>query len=222
MMSIREEKKELRKQMRTLRAGISPTDHTKYNLQVMDWFYKVCDMHDPSQSCDICTPSALFTYLDIEREVPTRGAIEVALLKGIPVFLPKTYPNGIMVFAEIFRLTDLSESRYHIPEPRILQNSTKVVGRPEWETVVSEDINGPVNYQSIFDDTYKNALMLVPGLAFSEDGYRLGYGGGYYDRYVRDVSFQTLAMTYDFQIQASVPTEEHDSKVDKMYIIKTL
>ncbi|MBO7514945.1 MAG: hypothetical protein J6T47_04940 [Lachnospiraceae bacterium] len=223
-MSVTEEKKQLRKQMKTLRAGISEADLTKHRLFLTDRFLKICSEDsnlDPTTE-SLCRPTALFSYLDIANEVPTRGVIEIALMKGIPVYLPKTYPDGVMVFARVTDLNDMVDSRFHIPEPQIIPEITPVVCRPEFIPVVEKCIGGRLNARSIFDDEFRTAWMLVPGLAFSEEGYRLGYGGGYYDRYVKDAVFTTIAMAYDFQILPEIPREAHDAKCDKMYILKTL
>ena len=61
--------------------------------------------------------------------------------------------------------------------------------------------------------------LIVPGLAFTVDGRRLGYGGGYYDRLLSIESFVacTIGFCFKFQIIKDLPTEIHDRKVD--YII---
>ncbi|WP_010276952.1 5-formyltetrahydrofolate cyclo-ligase [Paenibacillus senegalensis] len=64
--------------------------------------------------------------------------------------------------------------------------------------------------------------ILVPGLAFDHEGGRLGYGGGYYDRYLQTLQAShgclplTLALAFDLQIVPQVPMEEHDYRVDKI------
>ena len=62
-------------------------------------------------------------------------------------------------------------------------------------------------------------LVIVPGVAFSEDGHRLGMGGGYYDRFLRESAPHAYraALAFDVQLYDEIPTEEHDEKVD--YII---
>ena len=62
-------------------------------------------------------------------------------------------------------------------------------------------------------------LWLVPGLAFTEDGRRLGYGGGYYDRYFAAARADSLkiAIAYPFQILDDLPCQAHDAKVDEVW-----
>ncbi|MCZ0754619.1 5-formyltetrahydrofolate cyclo-ligase [Anoxybacillus sp. J5B_2022] len=57
-------------------------------------------------------------------------------------------------------------------------------------------------------------LMVVPGICFSKDGYRIGYGGGYYDRYLQQVKKPTISLAYAFQVVDHLPTEPHDLPVD--------
>ncbi|MEG0451059.1 MAG: 5-formyltetrahydrofolate cyclo-ligase [Lysinibacillus sp.] len=57
-------------------------------------------------------------------------------------------------------------------------------------------------------------VMVVPGVAFDKKGYRIGYGGGYYDRYVVKYSGQLISLIFDEQLCEKVPTEVHDCPVD--------
>ncbi len=61
-------------------------------------------------------------------------------------------------------------------------------------------------------------LMIVPGVSFTAVGDRLGRGGGYYDRYLSspDISATTIGICYAHQIAATLPTEPHDIKVDRV------
>lgn len=56
-------------------------------------------------------------------------------------------------------------------------------------------------------------LMLVPGLIFDLEGYRIGYGGGYYDRYLATYANETVALATEAQVVSSVPHEEYDVPV---------
>lgn len=63
----------------------------------------------------------------------------------------------------------------------------------------------------------KIELALVPGIVFDRKGYRIGYGKGYYDKFLRNFRAIKIGLAYDFQVVDEVPKEEHDIKVD--YII---
>ena len=59
------------------------------------------------------------------------------------------------------------------------------------------------------------ALVLMPGLAFDEKGNRMGYGGGFYDKFLAsEPGHPTVALCYDFQMVARIPTQAHDIPVD--------
>ena len=61
----------------------------------------------------------------------------------------------------------------------------------------------------------ETALVLMPGLAFDPQGHRIGYGGGFYDKFLsREPNHPTLALCYDFQMLPHLDTEEHDIPVD--------
>jgi 5-formyltetrahydrofolate cyclo-ligase len=57
-------------------------------------------------------------------------------------------------------------------------------------------------------------LIIVPGVAFGQDGFRLGRGGGFYDRLLTFYQTIRVGLCFDFQCLETVPTEEHDAKMD--------
>ena len=64
----------------------------------------------------------------------------------------------------------------------------------------------------IADD--RDALVLMPGLAFDPQGHRMGYGGGFYDRFLAREPHPTIALCYDFQLLSDLPVQAHDIPVD--------
>ena len=61
------------------------------------------------------------------------------------------------------------------------------------------------------------ALVLMPGLAFTEDGNRMGYGGGFYDKFLaQEPNHPTLALCYRFQMVDAIPTESYDIPVGRV------
>ncbi|MCM3611262.1 5-formyltetrahydrofolate cyclo-ligase [Planococcus sp. MERTA32b] len=59
-------------------------------------------------------------------------------------------------------------------------------------------------------------LLIVPGVVFSHDGYRIGFGGGYYDRYLTDYSGPTMSLAFASQVKDSIPVEVHDIPVQRI------
>ena len=56
-------------------------------------------------------------------------------------------------------------------------------------------------------------LIVVPGVVFDRQGYRIGFGGGYYDRYLSDFEGKRIALAFDEQVIEAVPRESHDLPV---------
>lgn len=73
----------------------------------------------------------------------------------------------------------------------------------------------PTNHSDFFEKSNID-LIIVPGVAFTKEGERLGYGGGYYDRYLQNLKGKVplVALCYEYQILDDLPTEDFDVKVD--------
>ena len=129
------------------------------------------------------------TYLSFPHEFQTQELIEQALKDGKKVLIPKTYPKGRMDFV-VYDPQQLVKTSFGLLEP---QGDLEVV------------------------DASQIDLIHVPGLAFTTEGYRIGYGGGYYDRYLEQFSGHTLSTVYHHQVQDFIP-ENHDIPVQEVLI----
>ena len=129
------------------------------------------------------------TYLSFPHEFQTQELIEQALKDGKKVLIPKTYPKGRMDFV-VYDSQQLVKTSFGLLEP---QGDLEVV------------------------DASQIDLIHVPGLAFTTEGYRIGYGGGYYDRYLEHFSGHTLSTVYPCQIQDFI-SENHDIPVQEVLI----
>ncbi|AZV44387.1 hypothetical protein BAOM_3778 [Peribacillus asahii] len=129
-------------------------------------------------------------------EVPTASIIEQAWSEGKKVAVPKCYPQTkVMEFKEITSFQQLESVYSNLLEPIA-----------ETVCVDSEEID----------------VLIVPGLAFTKEGYRLGFGGGYYDRFLVSFKGTTLALAYECQLVESLPIEAHDLPVHQVVTTNTV
>ena len=138
----------------------------------------------------------IFTYISMKSEVDTRKMIRQAWQDGKRVFSPKVEGKG-MEFLEIFSMEGLVESKFGVLEP----NGEKQSLRPG---LISKKLK-------------ETKLMLIPGLAFDLSGNRIGYGAGYYDRYLAKHSeeeFVKIALAFDFQVMDQIASYDNDIKVN--------
>ena len=127
-----------------------------------------------------------YGYLPYNQEVRTVPMLEQALRDGKRVAVPKCYGEE-MKFIYMDDLSQVAPGYAGIPEPIA---------------------DGPVA-----DDP--TALVLMPGMAFDPQGHRIGYGGGFYDKFLAaEPNHPTLALCYDFQMLPHLETEEFDIPVD--------
>lgn len=128
----------------------------------------------------------IYGYLPYNQEVRTVPMLERALKDGKKVAVPKVYGEE-MKFLYLDDLTAVAKGYAGIPEP------------------IADE---PVAH----DET---ALVLMPGLAFDPQGHRIGYGGGFYDKFLAaEPSHPTLALCYEFQMLPKLDVEDHDIPVD--------
>ena len=129
---------------------------------------------------------AIYGYLPYNQEVRTVPMLEQALLDGKRVAVPKCYGDE-MKFIWLDDLSQVAPGYAGIPEP--------IADAP------------------VADD--ETALVLMPGLAFDPQGHRIGYGGGFYDKFLAlEPDHPTLALCYDFQMMDHLETDDYDIPVD--------
>lgn len=128
----------------------------------------------------------IYGYMNYNQEVRTRPLLEQAIRDGKQVALAKCYGSE-MRFIYTTDLTQLSKSSSGIPEP--------------------------IADEPVADDP--TALVLMPGLAFDPQGHRIGYGRGYYDKFLcAQPNHPTVALCFDFQLLDHLETDPHDIPVD--------
>ncbi len=133
----------------------------------------------------------LFAFASLRNETDTWPLLHSRWQAGLSVALPKVEPDGIRFFSVSGR-HELAAGTLGIAEP--------------------VDSCPPISPAS--GDT-----ILVPGLAFTREGLRLGRGGGYYDRFLASTAEDifTVGVCFDFQLRASLPCDKHDVPVSEVF-----
>ena len=130
--------------------------------------------------------NTIYGYLPYNQEVRTVPMLEQAMKDGKRVAVPKCYGEE-MRFIYMDDLSKVEKGYANIPEP--------------------------IADEPVADD--KTALVLMPGMAFTKDGKRMGYGGGFYDKFLAaEPQHPTVALCYEFQMVEDLPTEDYDIPVD--------
>ena len=125
----------------------------------------------------------IYCYVDFRGEAGTGRIMEKAWEEGKKVAVPRTTKDS-MEFYYIFSLEETAPGNFGVMEP-----------------VTDRMADG------------KDGLMIMPGSVFDEEGHRIGYGKGYYDRYlVSHPGLHTMAIAFDFQVMEEIPFEPHDKK----------
>ncbi len=134
----------------------------------------------------------IFCYVSAHGEVGTHNLIE-ELLKEKDVVVPYcTDKCGNMIAVKINSPADLAEGSFGILEPK-----------------------NPVEFPK-----EKIDFAIVPGIAFDKEGFRLGYGKGYYDRFLCDISPYKLGVCKKEFLVDSLPHDEYDIKMDNVMVLE--
>lgn len=144
------------------------------------------------ESSDYKNADCIFIFVSYKSEVDTHKIIKIALENGKRVCVPKVISrNSGMDAVEIKDFNDLISGKFGILEP--------------------------MNTELKIDESYID-VTYIPGVAFDDDGRRLGYGGGYYDRFLGRLrgDCKKIGICYDFQIIDKVPVEKHDILMDEV------
>ena len=182
-----EQKEALRENMKKMRDAIPEDQRKTEDAQLLDIITKTA-LYQEAQS--------ILTYVSFGSEVSTRDLIERAMKDGKKVYVPRV-DGDTMEFYRFEEWKELEESRLGILEPD--KNPAK---RFPYELHISLD-------------RAQDCVFIVPGLAFDSHCNRLGYGGGYYDKYLQGFEKRmTLGIAYSEQIVDRVPVTNKDQSLD--------
>ncbi|MEG2643777.1 MAG: 5-formyltetrahydrofolate cyclo-ligase [Enterococcus sp.] len=125
-------------------------------------------------------------------EFPTERLIQKAFESGKNIAVPKSLPKGKMVFHWVDPETSYQTTKFGVEEPEV-----EAVATPE-------EID----------------LLIVPGLCFTHQKYRIGFGGGYYDRYLANYQGDTVSFVFKEQIFENWQPETFDLPIDRLIMAK--
>ncbi|CAH8854476.1 unnamed protein product [Trichobilharzia szidati] len=190
----------IRHQMRDILKNMTPSMRMKKSEDLVKQF--LC-------TPEYCSVQKLAVYINLPEEPNTMLLIEKALMDGKRVFVPK------VISADMYMLPVKSVEEIKLWKPNKW-------GIKEPEQVLNEELSDIVTSQGGLDS------FIVPGLAFTRNGGRLGRGGGYYDRYIAWYMKQchlgvfrrpyVTAFAFSEQIIDYIPLESHDLHVDHLFV----
>lgn len=131
----------------------------------------------------------ILSFVSAKGEVGTREFISKCLEAGKTVAVPRCIDGSNMEFCVIHTFDDLEKGMYGIDEPK-----------QHCEIIKAENA--------------QNSVLIVPALCFNPDGYRLGYGKGYYDRFISRYKGYTVGVCYSEFMTDDIPVDEYDRCVD--------
>lgn len=181
---LRDEKNALRQQYKQMRRELSQQQKEQMDQKIEK---RICNL------ISFRYAKTVLLYYPKSTEIDTLLIMEEALRQGKQVGFPVTSPGGQMVF----RLVEDADAQmepgsFGVPEPKACC--------------------------PLFDKEAAGAeadtMVLVPGLSFDKDGYRLGYGNGYYDRYLENFNATTIGLVYQDFLADRLPRGRYDRWVD--------
>ena len=179
---VEEEKKRLRREYSALRRALSPEERASRSAAVCERFLSLPEYE---------RAKTVLLYAPVRGEVDVWPIFDRARKDGKRVGLPRVTPDqdGVMEFYEVKDRDSLAPGAYGIFEP---------------------DGNCPPLPRDMLAREGNAVIMAVPGLAFDRLGRRLGYGGGYYDRYLASYGGVAVGVVYDLLLCRRLPAGLHD------------
>lgn len=188
---MKQTKREVREKALALRDTLMPAERTAYSREIID---KIIHLDCYRNA------AALLVYVSFRSEVETKTLIEKALFDKKAVFAPAVSGREM----EFFQITSLSE----------LKSGFQGILEPVQETKASYRAWVRKRGTSSIE-----TLLCMPGTAFDRERNRIGYGGGFYDRYLSALSkepemhsgnIESVALAFSCQIFSKIPCEPHD------------
>lgn len=125
-------------------------------------------------------------YLSAFKEPDTTEIIDILLKSNKKVCVPVTDKNKKIIYLSLINDINLKKGAYNIYEP----------------------------VKIIYTDYSFPDLIIIPGIAFDKNKNRIGFGMGYYDKFLNKSRGKKIGLCYDFQLLDNIPSQKHDIKMD--------
>lgn len=132
--------------------------------------------------------NTVLCYVSLPEEIDTVQLMNYCFAHQKRVAVPYCNSDKTMDFYYIHSLQELHTGQYGIPEPDVL---------------AAEKVTD-----------FRSAVVIVPALCFQADGHRVGYGGGYYDKFLKNGTFISVGLCYNDLILKQIPTTDYDQAVN--------
>ncbi len=190
---MHEAKPSLRQQMRQVRRAIPDAQRRQAGLRVCEAFRQYIEKRSAHETL---SPQTVLLYLHLPDELPTDSLWTDEFLHAHRVVIPYCFGDQLRLF-HWESPNELQVGRFHILEPRLELRSipTKQVAPTMLDT------------------------LLIPGVAFDAQCHRLGWGGGFFDRFLPTLRADavTIGAAFDEQIVDCVPREPHDRPLSQVW-----
>ena len=207
-MDVAQEKNELRKRLRAERKALNPDYRMRVDAEIAR---KTCEQPVYREA------DAVFAYFSIGSEVDTQMIIRDALEQGKLVAIPRVVPGTRTM--EWYRIDDfegLEKSSFGVLEP--VANPARLVTPPrvDEDAAAATDTGATVAAaETSASARGMRAIALVPGLAFDAQGFRLGYGAGFYDVFLSTFAGASIGLCRKrFLSPGPLPCDDFDLPVD--------
>lgn len=204
---LAERKKQVRQEIRLLRRELDPEKKKKMDEEILA---NIWDFLMPERK-------PVFLYASIGKEVDTWALLERLWKEKIPVALPRV-EGPLIRFYWVKSREKLAPGAMGIREPVDGCPEACLKEFPKVSLEMSPEVYSEACAETSPEASLRSAIVLTPGLAFSPDGRRIGYGGGYYDRFFAGrKDLLRVGLAYPFQIREDLPDDPRDEPLDRIF-----
>ena len=193
MEDIKALKKEIRKDILKKRDALSKEEIKKAGERLLEVFISENLLYGAKN---------VLLFSSFGSEIPTGPIFDYCMKNNIRTYYPKVIGDKIEF--------------YHVYHPGFLEpNGYKGIKEPKGDSI-------KYDYEYYAGQPFFNTFIILPGVAFDKEGNRLGYGGGFYDRYLAEkplLVINSIAIGYKMQEVPAIPVDEHDIKPGKIILV---